>query len=235
MKQSKIRNIYLKKVDKKEKNKLDFLEQKTNYIEDIFKKVEEKQKEKQKEKQNRENIVSSLVGNVIKKSLGKITKVNEEKQNRENIVSSLVGNVIKKSLGKITKGNEEIKPVELFGGTRSGAIIHPEATAPPQPIFGKDIDKSIFDNFENIKKIYNTPPKSFQEVKDAKSKINEYKQRINRIKKRDAKTILSPEQIALKKDTLDEITKLQKTYDKIYKEFYKDQQPKKGRPKKGKV
>jgi len=145
-------------------------------------------------------------------------------------------NDILQEIKNLTQPVELTQPIELFGGTRSGTIIHPEATAPPQPIFGKDIDKSIFDNFENIKYIYNTPPKSFQEVKDAKSKINEYKQRINRIKKRDgAKTILSPEQIALKKDTLDEITKLQKTYDKIYKEFYKDQQPKKGRPKKGKV
>ena len=39
--------------------------------------------------------------------------------------------------------------------------------------------------------------------------------------------------MALNKDVLDAIKQMQKTYDKIYKEFYKDQQPKKGRPKKG--
>ncbi len=34
--------------------------------------------------------------------------------------------------------------------------------------------------------------------------------------------------MALKKDVLDEIARMQKTYDKIYKEFYKTQQPKRG-------
>ena len=61
----------------------------------------------------------------------------KQKQNRVKIGSTLVGNVIQKSLGKITQVNEEIKPVELFGGTRSGAAIHPEPSAPPQPLFGK--------------------------------------------------------------------------------------------------
>ena len=91
------------------------------------------------------------------------------------------------------------------------------------------------DNFEKIRKIYDTPPKSYKEVLDAKVEINKYKQQINRIKIRNAKSVLSSEQIAFKKETLIEIKKLQKTYDKIYKDFYKDQQPKKGRPKKSKA
>ena len=68
-----------------------------------------------------------------------------------------------------------------------GTIIHPEATAPQQPLFGKPIEKSIHDNFEKIRKIYDTPPKSYKEVLDAKVEINKYKQQINRIKIRNAK------------------------------------------------
>ena len=59
--------------------------------------------------------------------------------------------------------------------------------------------------------------------------MNKYKQQINRIKKRNAKSILSPDQIQLKEDTLREIKKIKDTYNKIYKEFYKTQQPKRGR------
>ena len=33
----------------------------------------------------------------------------------------------------------------------------------------------------------------------------------------------------MEKDVLDEIAKMQKTYDKVYKDFYKTQQPKRGR------
>ncbi len=39
-------------------------------------------------------------------------------------------------------------------------------------------------------------------------------------------SLLSP---ALKKDILDEKAKMQKTFDKVYKDFYKTQQPKRGR------
>ena len=65
--------------------------------------------------------------------------------------------------------------------------------------------------------------------------MNKYKQQINRIKKRNAKSILSPDQIQLKEDTLREIMKLKTTYNKIYKEFYKTQQPRKGRKPKPKA
>jgi hypothetical protein len=55
------------------------------------------------------------------------------------------------------------------------------------------------------------------------------------LKKRDgAKTILTPEQITLKKDTLDEIKKLQKTYDKYIKNFIKINNQKKEDQKKEK-
>ena len=84
---------------------------------------------------------------------------------------------------------ELMKPVELFGGTRSGTIIRPEASAPPwpQPLFGKDIDKSINSNFDKIKLIYSKEPKSYAEVIQANKDINVYKQNINRIKKRNGK------------------------------------------------
>ena len=111
----------------------------------------------------------------------------------------------------------------------SGTIFHPDASAPPQPTYGKVIDKSINDNFSNFRKIYDTPPKSYEDVKEAKKQMNVYKQNINRIKKRNGKSILSEDQMKLKEEMLIEITKLQKTYDKIYKDFYKTQQPKKGR------
>ena len=71
---------------------------------------------------------------------------------------------------------------------------------------------------------------------DAKKKINIFKQNVKRIKiRKSAKSILSDEEIALKKDVLDEIKPMQQTYDKIYKEFYKTQQPKRGRKSKVKA
>jgi hypothetical protein len=45
-------------------------------------------------------------------------------------------------------------------------------------------------------------------------------------KKKNAKSILSDEEIALKKDFSDEIAKMQETFDTICKEPYKTQQPK---------
>jgi hypothetical protein len=79
-------------------------------------------------------------------------------------------------------------------------------------------------------KLFDTAPKSYQEVLDAKKKINIYIHNIKRIKiRKNAKSILSEEEIGLKKDVLDEIAKMQKTYDKVYKDFNKTQQPKRGR------
>ena len=136
------------------------------------------------------------------------------------------------SMNKVLKGLEEanMKPVDLFGGTRAGTIIHPEPTAPPQPLFGQNLKVTMRNNFNEIKKLFDIEPKSYQDVLDAKKKINMYKQNIKRIKiRKNAKSLLSDEEIALKKDVLDEIIKMQKTYDKVYKDFYKSQQPKRGR------
>ena len=70
-------------------------------------------------------------------------------------------------------------------------------------------------------KKYDTAPKSYQEVLDAKVEINKYKQQINRIKiRRNAKSVLSSEQNAYKKDTINEINKLIKTYDKVYRDYF---------------
>lgn len=167
--------------------------------------------------------MQNKIPDFIKKDTGGILET-PQKQEKSALK---IQKVIRGNLSR--KETEKMKPVELFGGTRSGAIIHPEATAPPQPLFGKDIDKSINDNFSNFKKIYDTTPKSYDDIKEAKKQMNIYKQNINRIKKRNGKSVLSPEQVQLKVDTLNEIKKLQKTYDQIYKEFYKTQQPKRGR------
>ena len=59
--------------------------------------------------------------------------------------------------------------------------------------------------------------------------MNIFKQNIQRIKKRNGKSILSPEQVELKKLKITEINALQKKYKDIYEEFYKDQKPKRGR------
>lgn len=138
-------------------------------------------------------------------------------------------NDILQEIKNLTQPVELTQPIELFGGTRSGTAIHQEPTAPPQPLFGKDIDKTINDNFDKIKAIYKKEPKSYAEVIQANKDINVYKQNINRIKKRNGKSILSSDQIQLKEETLKEIKQLKDTYNKIYKEFYKTQQPKKGR------
>ena len=75
-----------------------------------------------------------------------------------------------------------MKPVELFGGTKAGTIIHPEPTAPPQPLFGKNLKVTMKNNYDEIKKLFDIEPKSYQEVLDAKKKINVHKQNIQRIK-----------------------------------------------------
>ena len=232
-KTNRIRNKYLDKVDKKEKSKLHLLEAQTNYVENLLKKVDEKHKENETDKLIKKSIKNNAALNLQKVMRGhasrKDTRNDILKQaTNENKAVTILQKVIRGHAGR--KEAELLqKPTELFGGTRSGTIIHPEATAPPQPLFGKGIDKSINDNFSNFRKIYDTAPKSYEDVKEAKKQMNVYKQNINRIKKRNGKSILSEDQMKLKEEMLIEITKLQKTYDKIYKDFYKTQQPKKGR------
>ena len=172
--------------------------------------------------------MQNRIPDFIKKDTGGILQAPQKQEKSALKIQKVIrGNKTRKEIKDATF--ELTKPVELFGGTKLGTIFHPEASAPPQPIYGKVIDKSINDNFTNFKKIYDSPPKSYDEVKEAKKQMNIYKQNINRIKKRKGKSILSPDQVQLKEDTLNEIKKLQKTYDKVYKDFYKSQQPKRGR------
>ena len=127
------------------------------------------------------------------------------------------------------------KPAELFGGTRSGTNFNPKASAPPQPLFGKAVDNTINENFNKFKNIYDKAPKSYDEIKEAKKQMNIFKQNIQRIKKRNGKSILSPDQLELKKLKITEINALQKKYKDIYEEFFKDQKPKRGRKPKTKA
>jgi hypothetical protein len=174
--------------------------------------------------------MQNKIPDFIKKDTGGILQTPQKQEKSAVKIQKVIrGNTSRKETETLMKPVELTKPIELFGGTRSGAAIQPEASAPPQPLFGKDIDKSINSNFDKIKLIYSKEPKSYAEVIQANKDINVYKQNINRIKKRNGKSILSADQIQLKEDTLKEIMKLRTTYNKIYKEFFKTQQPKKGR------
>jgi hypothetical protein len=174
--------------------------------------------------------MQNKIPDFIKKDTGGILQTPQKQEKSAVKIQKVIrGNTSRKETEILMKPVELTKPIELFGGTRSGAAIQPEASAPPQPLFGKDIDKSINSNFDKIKLIYSKEPKSYAEVIQANKDINVYKQNINRIKKRNGKSILSADQIQLKEDTLKEIMKLRTTYNKIYKEFFKTQQPKKGR------
>ena len=124
LKTKRIRNKYIDKVDKKEKSKLNLLEAQTNYVENILKKVDEKHKENETDK-----LIQKSIKNNAATTLQKVIRGHGARKEKEKLM----------------------KPIELFGGTRSGTIIHPEATAPPQPLFGKDIDKTINQNFDKIK------------------------------------------------------------------------------------
>jgi hypothetical protein len=208
IKQSRVRNKYITKrdkyLDKKEENKLNTLEAQTDYIENVVKKADDIMKKKETDK-----MIQNSIKNNAALNLQRVIRGHKSRKDTEN---------------------EKMKPVELFGGTRAGTDIHPEPTAPPQPLFGQNLKITMRKNYDEIKKILDIEPKSYQEVLDAKKKINVYKQNIKRIKiRKNAKSILSDEEMALKKDVLDEIKQMQQTYDKIYKEFYKTQQPKRGR------
>ena len=185
----------------------------------------------QKQEKSAVKIQKVIRGNASRKDTRNdiLNQASNEKQAATTLQKVVRGHSARKETEKLKQQVELMKPVELFGGTRSGTIIRPEASAPPQPLFGKDIDKTINSNFDKIKSIYSKEPKSYAEVIQANKDINVYKQNINRIKKRNGKSILSADQIKLKEDTLKEIMKLKTTYNKIYKEFYKTQQPKRGR------
>ena len=143
--------------------------------------------------------MQNKIPDFLKKDTGGILETPQKQEKSANKIKKFIKNSIEQNKENIRHEITSVKPLELFGGTRSGTIIHPKASAPPQPLFGKPIEKSINDSFEKIKQIYDTPPKSYKEVLDAKVEINKYKQQINRIKIRNAKSVLSSEQIAFKK------------------------------------
>ena len=171
----------------------------------------------QKQEKSAVKIQKVIRGNASRKDTRNdiLNQASNEKQAATTLQKVVRGHTSRKETEKLKQQVELMKPVELFGGTRSGTIIHPEASAPPQPLFGKDIDKTINSNFDKIKSIYSKEPKSYAEVIQANKDINVYKQNINRIKKRNGKSILSADQIQLKEDTLKEIMKLKNTYNKI--------------------
>ena len=172
--------------------------------------------------------MQNKIPDFIKKDTGGILQTPQKQEKSALKIQKVIrGNKARKEIKDAAV--ELNKPVELFGGTRSGTNFNPKASAPPQPLFGKAVDNTINENFNKFKNIYDKAPKSYDEIKEAKKQMNIYKQNINRIKKRNGKSILSPDQVQLKEDTLNEIKKLQKTYDKVYKDFYKSQQPKRGR------
>ena len=224
----------LKQAKKSDKNMNDILQglQMQNKIPDFIKKdTGGILQTPQKQEKSAVKIQKVIRGNASRKDTRNdiLNQASNEKQAATTLQKVVRGHTSRKETEKLKQQVELMKPVELFGGTRSGTIIHPEASAPPQPLFGKDIDKTINNNFDKIKSIYSKEPKSYAEVIQANKDINVYKQNISRIKKRNGKSILSADQIQLKEDTLKEIMKLKNTYNKIYKEFYKTQQPKRGR------
>ncbi len=69
-------------------------------------------------------------------------------------------------MNNVLKGLDiaNMKPVELFGGTLAGTDIHPEPTAPPHPLFGQNLKITMRKNYDEIKKLFDIEPKSYQEV-----------------------------------------------------------------------
>jgi hypothetical protein len=213
----------------------------TNEIKKIVKKLNMFENASKGDK-NMRDIIQGLqlkdkIPDFIKKDTGGVLQIPQKQEKSAIKIQKVIrGNLSRKEIENLKQPIELTKPVELFGGTKAGTIIHPEPTAPPQPLFGKNLKVTMKNNYDEIKKLFDIEPKSYQDVLDAKKKINTYKQNINRIKiRKNAKSILSDEEIALKKDILDEIKKMQKTYDKVYRDYYKTQQPKRGRPGKAKA
>ncbi len=61
-------------------------------------------------------------------------------------------NEILKQASPEQKAEVLTEPIALFGGTRSGAVIHPEPTAPSQPLFGQNLKITIRKNYDELKK-----------------------------------------------------------------------------------
>jgi hypothetical protein len=179
--------------------------------------------------------MQNKIPDFIKKDTGGILQTPQKQEKSALKIQKVIrGNKARKEIKDAAV--ELNKPVELFGGTRSGTNFNPKASAPPQPLFGKAVDNTINENFNKFKNIYDKAPKSYDEIKEAKKQMNIFKQNIQRIKQRAGKkSILSPEQVELKKLKITEINALQKKYKDIYEEFFKDQKPKRGRKPKTKA
>ena len=156
--------------------------------------------------------MQNKVPDFIKKDTGGILETPQKQDKAANKIKKFIIKNYERKQENIVQEIAQIKPSELFGGTRSGAPIHGEAEL---RLTGKAIDLSIRDNFDKIRKIYDTQPKSYEDVKIAKKEIDKYKQNVQRIRKR-TESKLTPDQMALKKDTIKEINDLQKKYKQIY-------------------
>jgi len=110
---------------------------------------------------------------VYKKRKEKVIKKDQQKDLFKQATKSDKNmNDILQEIKNLTQPVELTQPIELFGGTRSGTAIHQEPTAPPQPLFGQNLKITMRKNYDEIKKILDIEPKSYQEVLDAKKKIN---------------------------------------------------------------
>jgi hypothetical protein len=136
-KQSRVRNKYITKrdkyLDKKEENKLNTLEAQTDYVENVVKKADDIMKKKETDK-----MIQNSIKNNAALNLQRVIRGHKSRKETEN---------------------EKMKPVELFGGTRAGTDIHPEPTAPPQPLFGQNLKITMRKNYDEIKKILDIEPK----------------------------------------------------------------------------
>ena len=89
---------------------------------------------------------------MIEKSTRNNAALNLQKVIRGHQSRKDTRNEILKQASSEKKAAVLIEPVELFGGTRSGAEIHPEPTAPPQPLFGQNLKITMRKNYDEIKK-----------------------------------------------------------------------------------
>jgi hypothetical protein len=81
--------------------------------------------------------LKNKVPDFIKKDTGGILETPQKQEKASNKIKSFIKNSIERKKENTKQEIASVKPLELFGGTRSGTIIHPEATAPPLPQHGK--------------------------------------------------------------------------------------------------
>ena len=103
----------------------------------------------------------------IKKDTGGVLQIPQKQEKSAIKIQKVIrGNLSRKETENLKQPIELTKPVELFGGTRSGAAIHPEPTAPPQPLFGKNLKVTMKNNYDEIKKLSNIADIIPQQKKD---------------------------------------------------------------------